>query len=75
MTRMQLHRQHALPMRCSSRSAAPPCAWRLRQPRRIAAAVAPPRLADVDRFGATSPVLTQTAPTLPRRYAGPAKSP
>jgi hypothetical protein len=75
MTRMQLHRLHTLPMRCSSRSAAPRCAWRLRQPRRIAAAMPPPRLAGVDGLGATSPVLTQTAPRLARSYAGPAKSP
>jgi len=75
MTRMPLHCLHALPMRCSSRSAAPLCAWRLRQPQRIAAAVAPPRLADVDRPGATSSVFTQTAPTLARGHADPAKSP
>jgi hypothetical protein len=75
MTRTQLHRLDALPIGCSPRSAALVCAWRLRQPRRIAAAVAPTRLADVDRLGTTLPVLMQSAPTLPRGRAGPSKSP
>jgi hypothetical protein len=75
MTRMQLHCLDAMPIRCSPRSAAPACAWRLRRPRRIAAAVAPTRLADADRLSATLSALTQTAPALPRDRTGPSKTP
>jgi hypothetical protein len=75
MTSLQLHRLDALPIGCSPRSAAPARAWRLRQPRRIAAAVATTRLADADRLGATLSVLTQTASALPRGRGRRSKSP
>jgi hypothetical protein len=75
MKRTQLHRLEALPIRCSPRSAASACAWRLRQLRRIAAADAPTRLANVGRLGATMSLLTQTAPALLCSRARPSKSP
>jgi len=72
MKSLLLDRLHVLPINCSAGLA---CAWRQRRPRRIAAAVATTRLANVDCPQRTLWALPHTASTLPRKRARRSKSP